>query len=320
VSRTRLAAFFAVALLSGCAAIGTRSALHDAADLPRRVELTDTPFFAQADYQCGPAALATVLQASQVPATPAELVERVYVPARRGSLQVEMLATIRSSDRIAYVVEPSSAALAREVAAGRPALVLLNLGIDAWPKWHYAVVIGFDRDRNGWILRSGTTQRETMSNWRFEGAWRRASRWAVVVLDPGALPRSQEANQYAAAVAHFEAGRSPQRAVLAYEAGAKRWPSSSILQFGLSNALLAAGDPRAAEAALQQVLARDPAHVAARNNLAELLARRGCKAAAAREVATAQALAGTGPFASAIAATRAEIEALPNTAAANCPI
>jgi tetratricopeptide (TPR) repeat protein len=319
VSGTRLAALLAVALLSGCAALGSRSALNDAADLPTRTELTDTPFFAQAEYQCGPAALATVLQASKVLATPAELVEKVYVPARRGSLQVEMLATIRSSDRVAYVIEPSAGALAREVAAGRPALVLLNLGIDAWPRWHYAVVIGFDRDRDRWILRSGTTRRQTMSMRRFEGAWHRASRWAVVLLDPGAVPATDDANQYAAAVAHFEVGRSPRQAVRAYETGVKRWPSSAVLQFGLSNALLAAGEAGRAEATLQQLLAREPSHVAARNNLAELLGRRGCKAAAAREIESARALAGAGPFAAAIAATRAEIEALPDASAADCP-
>ena len=38
------------------------------ADVPPRIELADTPFFPQDDYQCGPAALATLLGASGIDA------------------------------------------------------------------------------------------------------------------------------------------------------------------------------------------------------------------------------------------------------------
>ena len=54
-----------------------------------RVELTDTPFFPQEAYQCGPAALATLLNANGVAVSPEQLVPQVYLPERRGSLQVE---------------------------------------------------------------------------------------------------------------------------------------------------------------------------------------------------------------------------------------
>ena len=57
-----LAGFLFLAMaLSGCAVILPQSyALKDQrpSDLPVRAELTEVPFFAQEDYQCGPAALA----------------------------------------------------------------------------------------------------------------------------------------------------------------------------------------------------------------------------------------------------------------------
>ncbi|MET0987939.1 MAG: hypothetical protein ABW034_21275, partial [Steroidobacteraceae bacterium] len=69
-------------------------------DLPERVELEQVPFFPQAEYQCGPAALATVLEAAGVATTPDALVPIVYLPARKGTLQTELVAATRRFDRI----------------------------------------------------------------------------------------------------------------------------------------------------------------------------------------------------------------------------
>ena len=44
------------------------------------VQLADTPFFPQQAYQCGPAALATVLNANGVSISPEQLVPQVYLP------------------------------------------------------------------------------------------------------------------------------------------------------------------------------------------------------------------------------------------------
>ena len=51
-------------------------------DLPQRAELKEVPFHAQEEYHCGPAALAMVLNAAGVGATPVALVEQVYLPGR----------------------------------------------------------------------------------------------------------------------------------------------------------------------------------------------------------------------------------------------
>ena len=87
-----------VLLLSGCAALWPQTAeLREALPqgLPERVELKEVPFFPQTEYQCGPAALATALAAAGVKVTPEDLVSQVYLPERKGSLQIEMLAAAR---------------------------------------------------------------------------------------------------------------------------------------------------------------------------------------------------------------------------------
>ena len=65
-------------------------------DLAQHLELDSAPFFPQKDYQCGPASLATVMAYSGISVTPDDLVSKVYLPNRGGSLQVEMLAAPRS--------------------------------------------------------------------------------------------------------------------------------------------------------------------------------------------------------------------------------
>ena len=94
-------------LLSACAARGPFIPPSMAPGARTSVELDATPFFPQDRYQCGPSALAMVLGASDVTTTPDELVPLVYLPARKGSLQVEMQATPRKFERLSYVLSPN---------------------------------------------------------------------------------------------------------------------------------------------------------------------------------------------------------------------
>ena len=97
------------------------------------------------DYQCGPAALATLLVASGVDVTPETLAPEVFIPERKGSLALGSLA---------LAATPGCRMLATtademvELEAGRPVLVLQNYGVSKIPIWHYAVLIGYDADRN----------------------------------------------------------------------------------------------------------------------------------------------------------------------------
>lgn len=301
-------------LLAACA---TRPPLlpQDAAP----VELSDTVFFAQRDYHCGPAALAMVLHSAGVAARPDGLVGQVYLPARQGSLQVELLAAARRAGRVPYVIDAEFEALHAELAAGRPVLVLQNLGIGVLPVWHYAVVIGLDPAGDAVILRSGTERRLVMPAHRFMRSWRLAGGWGMVVLRPGDMPARVDRQRYLAAAANSEAqlAAAPRRAV--YEAALARWPDSTIALFGLAYARHVAGDLRGAEAGYRDLLVRQPRHTAAYNNLAEVLSARGCHAQARAAAARALALARAGQPAllETVRATRRQIP--PGDDGPGCP-
>ena len=107
--RALQAGFICLLCLGGCTISPHEAGLAVDVErtLPRVVLLNDTPFFPQTDYQCGPAALATVLQAQGIDIAPADLSPGVYLPGRKGSLQVEMVAAARRYRSLPYVLDAS---------------------------------------------------------------------------------------------------------------------------------------------------------------------------------------------------------------------
>lgn len=265
-------------LLSACATAPQTRQLQATAPvgLPEYIELVDVPFFPQQAYQCGPAALATLLQDRGLTVTPEQLVPEVYVPARQGSLQAEMLAAARARGLVAYPLRPELEALLREVAEGRPVLVLQNLGLDWIPRWHYAVVVGYDLSRGEILLRSGLHERHVNGLARFERTWRRARRWAFVVTPPDQLPATAQPLPWLQAAHALESTARTAAAAEAYATATRQWPEQAAGWFGLGNTRYALGDYLAAEQALRALLERQPGLAMAWNNLAHVLAARGC--------------------------------------------
>jgi tetratricopeptide (TPR) repeat protein len=269
---------FLSSVLCGCASLLPQTyALKEQrpSNLPVRSELTDVPFFAQEEYQCGPAALAMVLNAAGVSVTPEALVEQVYIPARKGSLQVEMLAAARSRGLLAYELEPRLTDVLREVAAGTPAVILENYGFRIFPLWHYAVVVGYDLEQGEIIRRSGTKQRQTMPIGVFEYLWKDDGHWAMVAVPPERVPVTATEARYASAVIALEKSGQIRNAHTAYNALLKRWPSSLAGQMGRGNTAYALKDLATAESAFRQATLDHPDSAAAFNNLAQTFADRG---------------------------------------------
>jgi tetratricopeptide (TPR) repeat protein len=240
------------------------------ADMPASAQLSNVPFVAQEDYQCGPAALSMVAQAAGVQQSLQHWVDNVYVPARQGSLQTEMLVASRRAGLPAYVLQPELGALLREVAAGHPVLVLQNLSLSFAPVWHYAVVIGFDRQANQITLHSGRTQRLPMSLFTFERTWARAGYWAMVALPAQQLPATAQADAYVASVVALERVQ-PAAAHTAYERALQAWPQHRVALIGAGNSAYAQGQLETAAAAYRRATQVHPDDADAWHNLAQVL-------------------------------------------------
>ncbi|WP_281915490.1 PA2778 family cysteine peptidase [Caldimonas thermodepolymerans] len=278
--------------LAGCATQTAALLEAPGADLPRRVELADTPFFPQDQrFLCGPESLAAVLHVAGRPVTPAELVPQVYLPGRQGSLQTEMLAAARRQGAVAVPLPTRLEAVCRELAAGTPVVVLQNLGLSVSPVWHYAVAIGYDLDERIMLLRSGRERRAVMPLRTFEHTWARSGHWAFVALAPGRLPASAGEAEVTRALVAFERVAPPEAALQGYLAALQHWPGNVTLAMGRGNTLYAAGRKREAAEAFRAI-AQAHQHGAAWVNLGWVLLELGEVAQAAEAARQAVALGG----------------------------
>ena len=271
---TTLLAVGSLALLGGCASDIRRMA-STLDEYDSTIELTSVPFYAQTTDQCGPAALATILNVTGVDTDPDALRALTYLPERQGSLQTELLSATRSYQRIPYPIDPTSDSLLAELEAERPVLILQNLGTGMTPIWHYAVVVGYAPENHEFILRSGNKERHRLKARAFLRSWKRADYWGFVALRPGDMPAIADAERYLRAVAALESAGDVGTAREAYQAATRNWPGNALAWLALGNASYADGDLEAAQRAFEDSVWADPNSVIAMNNLSQVYLERG---------------------------------------------
>jgi len=290
----RAARLLAALFVCGLTACATAPPLDPArlSALPETRELDATPYFAQERNHCGPASAAMALSAAGLETTPDALAPLVYLPARQGSLPLDMLGGARRVGAVAVRLEPSVESLYEQIAAGRPVVVLQNLGLSWTPRWHYAVVVGFDRREATVVLRSGPERRQVLPLATFAKTWDRSGRWGMVVARPGEVPEGVSPDRYTESLLAFERLGRLADARAGYAAGVARWPDHLTLAMGLGNSAYALGDLPASEGAFRAAATAHPSSDAPLNNLAHVLAARGALDEALETVERAIALAG----------------------------
>ena len=296
-----------IALLSGCATTPQTDSARASTQFGHEIShVSGVPFFPQKAYQCGPASLAMALNWAGVRVTPDQLATEVYLPKRKGSLQIEMVAAARRNGRIAYVIRPGLPSLLSELGAGNPVVILENLGLSWYPVWHYAVAVDVNVAADEIVLRSGEIARQRMPLGLFERTWARSGDWGLLVLPPDRLPATVQKGPYLRAVAALERLRHFREARVAYATALRRWPDSLVAEIGMGNTCYALKDFPGAEDAYRNAARLHPGSGIAYNNLAQILADEGHLAEAAE--AAHHAITLGGPLVATYRKTLAEIE------------
>ncbi len=294
------------ALLAGCATPQTdRLLAKPPAALPAKVVLLDVPFYPQEAYYCGPASLAMTLNWTGVPISVKELAPRVFTPGRKGTLQTAIVTASRRNGRIAYPISTLENLL-KEVTAGHPVIILQNLGLSWYTRWHFAVVIGYDLPRGEIILHSGLKSRKRLPLDLFERTWARGKYWARVVLPPARLPATATEDRFLRSALGLERARRFADAARAYEAALARWPGSFGAMMGLGNSRYGAGELAGAAKVFRKAARARPRSGSAYNNLAHVLAEKGHRREAL--LAARKAVAIGGPLKNVFMKTLEEIE------------
>jgi len=281
--------------------------LEKAGSVPPQVEIEAIQFYPQKAYQCGPAALAMVLNWSGLPISPEDLTAEVFTPELKGSLQSAMVSAVRRNGRIAYVFTGLSDLFA-EVAAGHPVIVLQNLGLSWYPVWHYAVVVGYDLPEKVVILRSGNIRRKRMSFRVFEKTWARGNYWGLLILQSNQLPAMVKEDLFLKALVGLEEARQFRVAIDGYHTALTQWPKNLTALIGIGNCYYALGELENAEKVLRKAIRYHPKSGPAFNNLAQIFFEEGRKQEALAAAKKAVSLGG--PMRSVYQKTLEEIERL----------
>ncbi len=253
-------------------------------DLPEQALVAEVPFFPQEQFHCGPATLAMVINFYGNKTTPTELAKDVFTPDLKGSLQIEMQAAVRKRGMLAYVLTPELVYLLAEVSVGHPVIVLQNLAIKWYPVWHYAVVIGYDLNKKTITLHTGLNSNYKVSMNTFEHTWQRANNWALVVLPSDTLPNDRNLVSVLQAAVDLEQVGQIEHANLAYQAIAKRWPSSYVAIMGIANTYLSLQQPDKATSSYLRAAEIQPLQADIYNNLAYSLHAQSCHDASLKSI------------------------------------
>lgn len=302
-----IAGVFILLLLSACST-PQMLALRNAppAHLVTHVELTEVAYFAQDEYQCGPASLAMVFQSAGLNIAPEQMKGALYIPDKQGSLQIEMLAATRRNGLLAYQLQPSLQDLLSEISSGNPVVVLQNLALSWYPLWHYAVVIGYDLKSEEIILRSGSNQRLVLAMNTFEHTWARSKYWAMVALPAARIPQTAVPENFIQSISALEHSSPKTDTWPAYEAAMQRWPDNLLSKIAAGNRAYGLGDLNLAKQIFLQATQSHPGSAAAYNNLAQSLSDQGKYEAAL--VTIHRALEIGGPLEATMRKTLTEIE------------
>ncbi len=262
-------------LLSGCAGhrvyqTDWRAAQESGKSVPL---LATVPFYPQQKYQCGPAALATLLSGAGVETSPEALEPQLYIADRKGTLQVEMVAATRRQGLVPYVHSGGFNVLLEQLASGSAVLVLQNLGLRRWPRWHYAVVIGYSAEKETVYLRSGTTALLATPLRDFMRSWHDGNQWLMTVHQPDDIPAGADPVVYLEAANGLEQAGQPTAALQAYLAATQFWPKYWPAWVALGNRYYLRSEFGQAEQAFRQAARLAPEQPAPHHNLAWALIR-----------------------------------------------
>ena len=249
--------------------------------LPPSEDHIKVPFVAPRSDLCAATSIEMVSKYWQsiTPYTPRlsqrELDTRTLIPAKGGTLQIELMATARANGLLAYTITPTFDALTAELEKHHPVIVLLNRSYAWYPLWHYAPVTGYDTNNQTIIMHFSDQPNEAISVATFKNLWERSGNWGVVLLPPEYLPATASPKAFLRSAYDLERTGLRDDAIIAYRSALKRWPKEVDILFALANAYYNAERFGSAERYYRKLLSIEPKHPLALNNLADLLCHTG---------------------------------------------
>lgn len=199
------------------------------------VDIHGVPFYSQQEFYCGPTTLAEIFEFNGVKKSPQSIAPQLFIPKRKGSLQLEMVAAIRQEEFLAYSNRGSLVKLLQLINQNIPVIVLQNLGLSWYPLWHYSVVKGYDLQSQEFILHSADIKNRRVAMKVFERTWQRAKFWFVVALTPSQNISNLDSFTYISAAQDLISIGKGTAAIPFLQKAIKAWPENWLSYFLLAN-------------------------------------------------------------------------------------
>lgn len=267
--------------LSGCLSVPPQTAilLANPPDIALKHQIVGVPFYPQEEYFCGPTTLSEVFNFYGVIKTPEQIAPALFIPELQGSLQIEMVAAARQQGLLAYAESGNLTQLLSLVSENIPVIVLQNLSTSLYPMWHYAVVTGYDLDKQYVMLHSGTEKNRIAELKVFERTWQRGQYWMLAAVPADTSSIHFEPFIYVSAAQDLLNKGKNTQGVNALKNAIRQWPDYWLSYFLLGNYYLAIDNAQATFWYKQGLVdaQQSEQQAAYLNNYAYSLSLSGCK-------------------------------------------
>ncbi len=171
--------FFALSFI--CSACATTHPLPQEQD----AQVIDVPFFRQDAYQCGPSALAAVVNywymktQSNKYLSHKEIIKEIYSPTARGTLTIDLELY---AEKLGFSVQQYSGNidnLKALIDRGMPPIIFVDYGFSVYQVNHFMVVTGYTE--KGIILNTGRERNKIISNEELIRIWKKTGFWTLVI-------------------------------------------------------------------------------------------------------------------------------------------
>jgi predicted double-glycine peptidase len=164
-------------LSNGCAATEKLSG--------ERLTVVEVPFFPQETFQCGPAALATVINywygktGAAKSLTHDTIAREIYSPSARGVLGIDLELYARKQGfqarQIAGTIDELKTSLDKSI----PPIILVDYGFSRYQRNHFMVVKGYSD--SALLVNSGRKESERVGNEDLLKVWKKTGYWMLLV-------------------------------------------------------------------------------------------------------------------------------------------
>ena len=148
---------------------------------PDAVRLHDVVPYTQEPEQCGPYALASLLEYMGIRTDPAGLSSRLYSPGAGGTLTMDLFLEAGRQGLDARQVRGSAGQLRDEIRENNPVIVLLNYPGLSRKAGHFVLVAGYSDHPPGVFLVWGDGKLSWMNQEKFDTFWSGSESWMLTV-------------------------------------------------------------------------------------------------------------------------------------------